>query len=184
MKKHDLSSLPEEILEEICVHASREIQVEVISSKLYNLDGFVRKHNMIATTFKFTLVFEKVDKPSLEITITRNIAPAFMKTEAWKNSLQERKECAFSDTKPEYFHVKRVSAVRLGKQGQRKMKVLVMDSTNIKGRNSVKTSPWWAHYALQDPKVIETLRQELLSLNVELIDEVDGNRNRFLVNGL
>jgi hypothetical protein len=89
--------------------------VEVVSSKLVQLEGMFRRHNLVGTTYRFTRVFTETNgpyKPSLEVKITRDLAAGFAATAAWQNSApEERERCAVHFGPQRY--VKRVSEVRV-----------------------------------------------------------------------
>ena len=167
-------SLPADIQHEILARSSTTAEVEVVSSKLVQLEGMVRRHKLVGTTYRFSRVFTETNglyEPSLEVAITRDLAAGFAATAAWQNSApEERERCAVHFGRQLY--VQRVSAVRVcrhcdraGVEHNTELKIAYTDG---RGRQRVKR--WKPELielingrpqTLDDPAVIEALREAL-----------------------
>lgn len=185
MERARWQSLPADMQHEILARSSTTAEVEVVSSKLVQLEGMVRRHKLVGTTYRFSRVFTETKglygSPSLEVAITRDLAAGFADTPAWQNSApEERERCA------SYFgrqlHLKRVSAVRVhihrdraGVEHNTELKIAYTD-----GRGRQRVMGWKPELielisgrpqTLDDPAVIEALREALARVGAALGDE-------------
>jgi hypothetical protein len=184
MERARWQSLPADMQHEILARSSTTAEVEVVSSKLVQLEGMVRRHKLVGTTYRFSRVFTETDglyEPSLEVAITRDLAAGFAATPAWQNSApEERERCA------SYFgrqlHLKRVSAVRVhshrdraGVEHNTELKITYTD-----GLGRQRVVGWKPELTelisgrpqtLDDPAVIEALREALARVGAALDEE-------------
>ena len=61
MERACWQSLPADMQHEILARSSTTAEVEVVSSKLVQLEGMVRRHKLVGTTYRFSRVFTETN---------------------------------------------------------------------------------------------------------------------------